>query len=147
MIQKAILVLFTLYLGTSLWVLGGVRRYRIVAKVQPHNLGLAHLQVHHQLFHLHQQFHHQLFHFQESLHSPHGLVLNFQFLQWRPRKVSRGFKVLKIPGQRVNSGRSSRWFAGRWVRVQTDEDSISPTDLVPVWASGQWTLKWKETSE
>ena len=74
MIQKAILVLFTLYIGMSLSVLGGARRYRIVSQVQPHHLDLAHMQVHHQLFHLHQQFHHQLFHLQESLHSPHGFV-------------------------------------------------------------------------
>ncbi len=147
MIQKAILVLFTLYLGTSVWVLGEVRRYRIVTKVQPHNLGLAHSQVHHQLFHLHQQFHHQLLHLQQAFHSPHGFILNFQFFQWRPRNVPHGFKVVKIPGQRVRSGRSSRWFAGRWVKIKSDEDSISPTDLVPVWSSGHWTLKWKEAPE
>ena len=147
MIQKAILVLFSLYLGTSLSVLGEVRRYRIVPRAQHHNLDLAHLQGHHQLFHLHQQLHHQLFHLQESLHSPHGLVLNYQFLPWRSRNVPSGFKVVKVPGQRVKSGRSSRWFSGRWVRVQTDEVSISPRDLVPVWSSGQWTLKWKEPPE
>jgi len=147
MIQKAILVLFTLYLGTSVWVLGEVSHARVVTNWHPHNHGLAHLQVHHQLFHLHQQFHHQLFHLQQTFHSRHGFVLNFQFSQWRPHNVSRGFKVVKIPGQRVRSGRSSRWFAGRWVRVQTDADSISPTDLVPVWSSNQWTLKWKEAPE
>ena len=147
MIQKAILVLLTLYLGTSVWLLGEVRRTWTVPKAQPQQLDLAHSQVHHQLFHLHQQLHHQLFHLQESFHSPHGFVLNFQFFQWRPRNVSRGFKVVRMPGQRVKSGRSSRWFAGRWVRVQTEEDSVSPTDLVPVWSSGQWTLKWKEASE
>ncbi len=147
MIQKAILVLFTLYIGMSLSVLGGARRYRIVSQVQSHHLDLAHMQVHHQLFHLHQQFHHQLFHLQESLHSPHGFVLNFQFSQWRPRNASLGFKVVKIPGQRVKSGRSSRWFVGRWVTMKSDDDSISPTDLVPVWSSGQWTLKWKEAPE
>ncbi len=147
MIQKAILVLFTLYIGMSLSVLGGARRYRIVSQVQPHHLDLAHMQVHHQLFHLHQQFHHQLFHLQESLHSPHGFVLNFQFSHWRPRNVSGGFKVVQIPGQRVKSGRSSRWFARRWVTIKTDEDAISPTDLVPVWSSGQWALKWKEAPE
>ena len=55
--------------------------------------------------------------------------------------------VVQIPGQRVKSGRSSKWFARRWVTIKTDEDAISPTDLVPVWSSGQWALKWKEAPE
>jgi len=175
MIQKAILVLFTLYLGTSVWVFGagsqsrrfgshtGVHHSHFVPS--GHTRQLFHRrqqltrqsfhrrqqltrqsfhrrqQFHHQLFHLHQQFHHQVFH----LH--HGFIHNFQFFQRRPLRVSAGFKVVRIPGQRVKSGRSSKWFAARWVTIKSDRKSIFPTELVPVWSSGQWSLKWKETPE
>ncbi len=164
MIRKAILVLFTLYLGTSVWVFGGgsqSRRFGSHTGVHHshfvpsgHNRQLFHRrqqltrqsfhrreQLQHQLFHLHQQFHHQLFHLQ------HGFIHNFQFFQRRPRRVPAGFKLVRIPGQRVKSGRSSKWFARRWATIKSDRKSISATELVPVWSSGQWSLKWKETPE
>jgi len=174
MIRKAILVLFTLYLGTSVWVFGGGRHTRFGSHTgvhhshfvpSGHTRQLFHRrqqltrqslhrrqqltrqlfhrreQLQHQSFHLHQQFHHQSFH----LH--HGFILNFQFFRHRPRNVPSGFKAVRIPGQRVKSGRSSKWFARRWVTIKSDRKSISPTELVPVWSSGQWSLKWKETPE
>ena len=185
MIRKAILVLFTLYLGTSVWVFGGGRHTHFGSPARAHHSHfvpsghtrqLFHRRqqltrqsfhrrqqltrqsfhrrqqltrqsfhrrerLQHQLFHLHQQFHHQL------LHLRHGLIHNFQFFRLRPRRVSAGFKVVRIPGQRVKSGRSSKWFAPRWVTIKSDRKSISPTELVPVWSSGQWSLKWKETPE
>jgi len=160
MIQKAILVLFTLFLTTSVWVCGagsqsrrfgshtGVHHSHFVPSVHHshfvpsgHTRQLFHRRqqltrqsfhrreqltrqsfhrreqlirqsfhrrqhLQHQLFHLHQQFHHQVFH----LH--HGFIHNFHFFQRRPRRVPVGFKVVRIPGQRVKSGRTSRWFAG-----------------------------------
>ncbi len=174
MIRKAILVLFTLYLGTSVWVFGGGRHTRFGSHTgvhhshfvpSGHTRQLFHRrqqltrqlfhrrqqltrqsfhrrqQLQHQLFHLHQPFHHQLFH----LH--HGFIHNFQLFQLRPRRVPAGFKLVRIPGQRVKSGRSSKWFARRWVTIKTDRKSVSPTELVPVWSSGQWSLEWKELPE
>ncbi len=148
MIQKAILVLFTLFLTTSVWVFGHDVRTRLGSHTRMHRLidsahrqSHLHQQFHHQLSHLHQQFHHQVFH----LH--HGFIHNFQFFQRRPLRVPAGFKLVRIPGQRVKSGRSSKWFARRWVTIKSDRKSISPTELVPVWSSGQWSLKWKETPE
>ena len=163
MIQKAILVLFTLFLTTSVWVFGHDSRARLGSHTGVHHSHfvpsghtgqLFHRrqqltrqsfhrreQLQHQLFHLHQPFHHQVFH----LH--HGFIHNFHFFQRRPRRVPVGFKVVRIPGQRVKSGRTSRWFAARWVTIKSDRKSISPTELVPVWSSGQWSLKWKETPE
>ena len=148
MIQKAILVLFTLFLTTSVWVFGHDMRVRLGSHTRMHRLlnsahrqSHLHQEFHHQLFHLHQQFHHQVFH----LH--HGFIHNFQFFQLRPRRVPAGFKLVKIPGQRVKSGRNSKWFARRWATIKSDRKSISPTELVPVWSSGQWSLKWKETPE
>ncbi len=186
MIRKAILALFTLYLGTLVWVFGGGsqshrlgshtgvhhshfvpsghtrqlfhrrqqltrqsfhRRQQLTRQSFHRRQQLTHQSFHrreqlqHHLFHLHQQFHHQLFHLR------HGLIHNFQFFRLRPRRVSAGFKVVRIPGQRVKSGRSSKWFAPRWVTIKSDRKSISPTELVPVWSSGQWSLKWKETPE
>jgi hypothetical protein len=88
---------------------------------------------------------HQVFHRRESFR--HGFILNFQFFQHRPRHVPHGFKVVRVPNQRVKSGRTARWFAGRWATIKSDENSISPTELVPVWSSGQWSLKWKEAPE
>ena len=175
MIQKAFLVLFTLFLTTSVWVcargsqsrrLGshtGVHRSHFVPS--GHTRQSFHRrqqltrqsfhrrqqltrqsfprreQLQHQLFHPPQQFRHQVFHHR------HGFIHNFQFFRLRPRRVSAGFKVVRIPGQRVKSGRTSRWFAGRWATIKSDENSISPTELVPVWSSGQWSLKWKERPE
>jgi len=163
MIQKAILVLFTLFLTTSVWVFGHDSRARLGSHTGVHHSHfvpsghtrqlfhrrqqLTHQSFHrrqqlqHQLFHLHQPFHHQVFH----LH--HGFIHNFQFFQLRPRRVPAGFKLVRIPGQRVKSGRSSKWFARRWATIKSDRKSISPTELVPVWSSGQWSLKWKETPE
>ncbi len=181
MIRKAILVLFTLYLGTSVWVFGGGsqsrrlgshtgvhhshfvpsghtrqlfhrrqqltrqsfhRRQQLTRQSFQRRQQLTHQSFHrreqlqHHLFHLHQQFHHQL------LHLRHGLIHNFQFFRLRPRRVSAGFKVVRVPRQRVKSGRSSRWFAARWATIKSDKN-ISPNELVPVWSSGQWSLKWK----
>ena len=175
MIQKAVLVLFALFLTTSVWVFGGSSQSRRFGShtgahhshfvPSGHTRQLFHRrqqltrqsfhrrqqltrqsfhrrqQLQHQLFHLHQQFHHQVFH----LH--HGFIHNFQFFQRRPLRVPAGFKLVRIPGQRVKSGRSSKWFARRWAAIKSDENSISPTELVPVWSSGQWSLKWKETPE
>ena len=174
MIRKSILVLFTLYLGTSVWVFGGGRHTRFGSHTgvhhshfvpSGHTRQLFHRrqqltrqsfhrrqqltrqsfhrrqQSHHQLFDQHQQFHHQLF------HRHHGFIHNFQFFQLRPHRVPAGFKLVRSPGQRVKSGRSSKWFARRWATIKSDRKSISPTELVPVWSSGQWSLKWKETPE
>ncbi len=174
MIQKAILVLFTLFLTTSAWVFvhdsrarfgshTGVHHSHFVSSGHPRQMFHRRQQLtrqsfhrreqlirqsfhrrqqlQHRLFHLHQQFHHQVFHLQ------HGFIHNFQVFQRRPRRVSAGFKVVRIPGQRVKSGRRSKWFAPRWVTIKSDRKSLSPTELVPVWSSGQWSLKWKETPE
>jgi hypothetical protein len=83
----------------------------------------------------------------QVVHLHHGFIHNFQFFQLRPRRVLAGFKLVRIPGQRVKLGRSSKWFARRWATIKSDRKSISPTELVPVWSSGQWSLKWKETPE
>ena len=152
MIQKAILVLFTLFLTTSVWVFGHDSRARFGSHTGVHHshfVPSGHIrqsfhrrqQLTHQSFHHRQQLQHQLFH----LHR--GFIHNFQFFQLRPRRVPAGFKLVRIPGQRVKSGRSSKWFARRWVKIKTDRRSVSPTELVPVWSSGQWSLKWKETPE
>ena len=163
MIRKAILVLFTLFLTTSVWVFGHDSRARLGSHTGVHHSNFVpsghtrqlfhrrqqltrqsfhrRQQLQHQLFHLHQQFHHQVFHLN------HGFIHNFQFFQLRPRRVPAGFKLVRIPGQRVKSGRSSKWFARRWATIKSDRKSISPTELVPVWSSGQWSLKWKETPE
>ncbi len=178
MIRKAILVLFTLYLGTSVWVFGGGRHTRFGSHTgvhhshfvpSGHTRQLFHRrqqltrqsfhrrqqltrqsfhrreQLIHQSFHRREQLQHQFFHRREFFR--HGFIHNFQFFRLRPRRVSAGFKVVRIPGQRVKSGRSSKWFAPRWVTIKSDRKSISPTELVPVWSSGQWSLKWKETPE
>ena len=159
MIRKAILVLFTLFLTTSVWVFGHDVRTRLGSHTRMHRLidsahrqSHLHQQFHHQLSHLHQEFHHQSFHLHQQFHHQvfhlhHGFIHNFQFFQRRPLRVPAGFKLVRIPGQRVKSGRSSKWFARRWVTIKSDRKSISPTELVPVWSSGQWSLKWKETPE
>ena len=181
MVRKAILVLFTLYLGTSVWVFGGGRHTRFGSPSRAHYRNFVpsgHRQVTrrafhrreqltrrafhrreqltrrvfhrrerliHHSFHRRQQLQHQVFHRRESFR--HGFILNFQFFQHRPRHVPHGFKVVRVPNQRVKSGRTARWFAGRWATIKSDENSISPTELVPVWSSGQWSLKWKEAPE
>ena len=38
----------------------------------------------------------------------------------------------------MKSGPGSTWFAGRWATIKSDENSISPTELAPVWVAGQW---------
>ncbi len=144
MIRKSILVLFTLYLGTSVWVFGGGRHTRFGSPTRAHHLNfvpsghtrqlfhrsqqltrqlfhrrqqLTRQSVHrrqqllqHQSFHRRQQLQHQLFHRRESFR--HGFILNFQFFRHRPRHVPHGFEVVRVPRQRVKSGRTSRWFAG-----------------------------------
>ncbi len=170
MVRKAILVLFTLYLGTSVWVFGGGRNTRFGSPTRAqyrNSVPSGHRQVTrrafhrreqltrrvfhrrerliHHSFHRRQQLQHQVFHRRESFR--HGFILNFQFFQHRPRHAPHGFKVVRVPNQRVKSGRTARWFAGRWATIKSDENSISPTELVPVWSSGQWSLKWKEAPE
>ncbi len=166
MIRKSILVLFTLYLGTSVWVFGGSRHTRFGSPTRAHHLNFVpsgHRQLtprsfhrreqltrqsfhrrqqllQHQSFHRRQQLQHQLFHRRESFR--HGFILNFQFFRHRPRHVPHGFEVVRVPRQRVKSGRSFRWFAARWTTIKSDKN-ISPNELVPVWSSGQWSLKWK----
>ncbi len=175
MIQKAILVLFTLYLGTSVWVFGGGSQSRRLGShtgvhhshfvPSGHTRQLFHRRqqltrqlfhrrqqltrqsfqsrqqlLQHQSFHRRQQLQHQLFHRRESFR--HGFILNFQFFRHRPRHVPHGFEVVRVPRQRVKSGRSFRSFAARWATIKSDKN-ISPNELVPVWSSGQWSLKWK----
>ncbi len=174
MIRKAILVLFTLYLGTSVWVFGGGRHTRFGSPTRAHHLHsvpsghtrqlfhrsqqltrqLFHRRqqltrqsfhrrqqlLQHQSFHRRQQLQHQLFHRREFFR--HGFILNFQFFRHRPRHVPHGFEVVRVPRQRVKSGRSFRSFAARWATIKSDKN-ISPNELVPVWSSGQWSLKWK----
>ena len=164
MIRKAILVLFTLYLGTSVWVFGGgSQSRRFVPHIGSHHshfVPSSHTrqsfhrrqQLTRQSFHRRQQLTHQSFHRRQQLqhqsfHLHRGFIHNFQFFQLRPRRVPSGFKLVRIPGQRVKSGRSSKWFARRWVTIKSDRKSVSPTELVPVWSSGQWSLKWKELPE
>ena len=150
MIQKATLVLFALFLTTSVWVFGHDMRARLGSHTRMHRLlDSAHRQSHHQQFH-HQQFHHPSFHLHQQFHHQlfrfhHGFIHNFQFFRRRPLRVPAGFKLVRIPGQRVKSGRSSKWFVRRWATIKSDRKSISTTELVPVWSSGQWSLKWKET--
>lgn len=164
MIRKAILVLFTLYLTTSVWVFGGSSQSRrfgshsgahhshFVPSGHTRQLFHRRQQLTRQSFHRRQQLTHQSFHRRQQLqhqlfHPHHGFIHNFQLFQLRPRRVPAGFKLVRIPGQRVKSGRSSKWFARRWVTIKSDRKSISPTELVPVWSSGQWSLKWKEMPE
>ncbi len=150
MIRKAILVIFTLYLGTSVWVFGDGRHTRFGSPTRAHQRNFVpsgHRQLTRQPFHrreqlIHQSFHHrqqlqhQLFHRRESFR--HGFILNFQLFRHRPRHVPSGFKAVRIPGQWVKSGPGSTWFAGRWVTIKSDENSISPTELAPLWVAGQW---------
>jgi len=164
MIRKAILVLFTLYLTTSVWVFGGSSQSRrfgshsgahhshFVPSGHTRQLFHRRQQLTRQSFHRRQQLTHQSFHRRQQLqhqlfHLHHGFIHNFQLFKLRPRRVPAGFKLVRIPGQRVKSGRSSKWFARRWVTIKSDRKSISPTELVPVWSSGQWSLKWKEMPE
>ena len=152
MIQKAILVLFTLFLTTSAWVFGHDSRARFGSHTGVHHSNFVPSGHTRQLFHRRQQLTHQSFHRRQQLqhqlfHLHHGFIHNFQLFKLRPRRVPAGFKLVRIPGQRVKSGRSSKWFARRWATIKSDRKSISPTELVPVWSSGQWSLKWKETPE
>ncbi len=158
MIRKAILVLFTLYLGTSVWVFGGGRHTPFGSPTGAHHSNFVPFghtrqlfhrrqqltrqsfhrrqQLTHQSFHRRQQLQHQLFHRRESF--PHGLVHNFQFFRHRPHTVASGFTAVRIPGQWVKAGPSSTWFEERWVTIRSDEASTSPTELVPVWVTGEW---------
>jgi hypothetical protein len=47
----------------------------------------------------------------------------------------------------VKSGRKSTFFAGRWAIIESDEKSISSSELVPVQVSGQWSLRWKKAPQ
>ena len=163
MIQKAILVLYTLFLTTSVWGFGhdsrarfgshsGVHHSHFVPSGHTRQLFHRRQQLIRQSFHRRQQLTHQSFHRRQQLqhqvvHLHHGFIHNFQFFQLRPRRIPAGFKLVRIPGQRVKSGRSSKWFARRWVKIKTDRRSVSPTELVPVWQSVQWSPNWKETPE
>jgi len=160
-IRNSVLILFTLYLGTSVWMFGEGRfRQQTQREVSRHpihafsftqghhqNLSRTHRRFHHQLLLLHTRFHHQVFHLHNSSHFRRGPIHDVQFSKRRPRKVPVGFKVVRIPSQRVKSGRRSVFFAGRWAVIQSDEKSISPSELVPVQVSGQWTLRWKKAPE
>ncbi len=143
MIRKAILVLFTLYLGTSVWVFGGGRHTRFGSHTGAHHSHFVPSGHTRQLFHRRQQLTHQSFHRRQQLqhqlfHLHHGLVHNFQFFRHRPHTVASGFTAVRIPGQWVKAGPSSTWFEERWVTIRSDEASTSPTELVPVWVTGEW---------
>ena len=160
-VRNSVLILFTLYLGTSVWMFGqGRSRHQTKRVVRTHNVrafsftrghhqnsNRAHRRVHRQLLPLHTRLHHQVFRLQRPSHFRRGPIHHVQFSKRRPRDVPIGFKAVKIPSQRVKSGRKSTFFAGRWAVVQSDEKSISPSKLVPVQVSGQWTLRWKKAPE
>ncbi len=160
-IRNSVLILFTLYLGTSVWMFGDgrfrqqtkrvVRRHHVRAFsfTQGHrqNFNRPHRKLHHRLLPLHTRFHHQVFRFHQPSHFRRGPIHHVQFSKRRPRNVPLGFKAVRISSQRVKSGRRSAFFAGRWAVIQSDEKSISPSELVPVQVSGQWTLRWKNAPE
>jgi len=157
-IRHSVLVLFTLYLGTSVWMFGDgrfrqqtrhvVRRHHVRAfsfTPGPHqNFHRAHRRHHHRLLPLHTRLHHQVFRLHRPAHFRRGPIRHVQFSKRRPRNVPVGFKAVRISSQRVKSGPKSAFFAGRWAVIQSDGKSISPSELVPVQVSGQWTLRWKK---
>ncbi len=143
MIRKAILVLFTLYLGTSVWVFGGGRHTPFGSPTGAHHSNFVPFGHTRQSFHRRQQLTHQSFHRRQQLqhqlfHLHHGFIHNFQFFRHRPHTVASGFTAVRIPGQWVKAGPSSTWFEERWVTIRSDEASTSPTELVPVWVTGEW---------
>ncbi len=160
-ILQPVLVLFTLYLGTSVWMFGDgrfrqqtkhvVRRHHVRAFsfTQGHgqHFNRTHRKIHHRLLPLHTRFHHQVFRLHRSSHFRREPIRHVQFSKRRPRNVPLGFKAVRISSQRVKSGSRSTFFAGRWAVIQSDQKSISPSELVPVQVSGQWTLRWKNAPQ
>ena len=160
-IRHSALILFTLYLGTSAWMFGDgrfrqhtqrvVRRHHVRAfSFTPghrQNFNRTHRRLHHRLLPLHTRLHHQVFRLHQPSHFRRGPIRHVQFSKRRPRNVPVGFKAVRISSRRVKSGRRSTFFAGRWAVIQSDEKSISPSELVPVQVSGQWTLRWKNAPE
>ena len=157
-IRNSALILLTLYLGTSVWMLGDGRfrqqTHRIVRRHSvraisltrgPHqHFNRAHRRHHHRLLPLHTRLHRQVFGVHRPSHFRRGPIHHVQFSKRRPRNVPVGFKAVRISSQRVKSGRKSAFFAGRWAVIQSDGKSISPSELVPVQVAGQWTLRWKK---
>ena len=160
-IRHSALVLLTLYLGTSVWMFGDgrfrhqtqrvVRRHSVcaVSLTQGHHrhFNRAHRRLHHRVLPLHTRLHHQVFRHHRPSHFRRGPIRHVQFFKRRPRNLPVGFKAVRISSQRVKSGPKSAFFAGRWAVIQSDGKSISPSELVPVQVSGQWTLRWKKAPQ
>jgi len=160
-IRHSALVLLTLYLGTSVWMFGDgrfrqqtqrvVRRHSVRAfSLTPghhQHFNRAHRRLHHRVLPLHTRLHHQVFRHHRPSHFRRGPIHHVQFSKRRPRNLPVGFKAVRISSQRVKSGRKSVFFAGRWAVIQSDGKSISPSELVPVQVSGQWTLRWKKAPQ
>ena len=161
-IRNSVLILFTLYLGTSVWMFGQgrfrqqtkrtVRRHQVVrafSVTREHRRGFNRTQrkIHRRLLPLHTRLDHQVFRLHRSSRFRRGPIHHVQFSKRRPRDVPVGFKAVRIPSQRIKSGRKSTFFAGRWAVIESDEKSISSSELVPVQVSGQWTLRWKKAPQ
>ena len=167
-IRNSVLILFTLYLGTSVWMFGQGRfRQQSQRTIRKHHVARAfsltgrHRQnfnrtqrkIHRRLLPLHTRLPHTVFRGHERRsHNRHsdfsrGPIHHVQFSKRRPRDIPLGFKAVRIHSQRVKSGRKSTFFAGRWAVIQSDEKSISSYELVPVQVSGEWTLRWKKAPE
>ncbi len=160
-IRHSMLILFTLYLGTSVWMFGDGRfrqqTRRVVGRHHvrafsftrgPHqNFNRAHRRLHHRLLPLHTRLHHQVFRLHRPSQFRRGPIRHVQFSKRRPRNVPVGFKAVRISSQRVKSGGKSTFFAGRWAVIQSDGKSISPSELAPVQVSGQWTLRWRNAPQ
>ena len=162
-LRNSALILLTLYLGTSVWMFGQgrfkhqtqrtVRRHRVdrafsLTRGHRRNANRTQRKIHRRLLPLHTRLPHTVF----RLHSEHsrfrrGPIHHVQFHKRRPRDIPLGFKAVRIHSQRVKSGRKSTFFAGRWAVIKSDEKSISPSELVPIQVSGEWTLQWKKTPE
>jgi len=161
-IRNSVLILLTLYLGTSVWMFGQGRfRHQTKRTIKRHHVARAfsvtrehgrgfnrtQRKIHRRLLPLQTRLHHTVF----RLHNKHtrfrrGPIHHVRFSKRRPRDVPLGFKAVRIPSQRVKSGRKSTFFARRWAVIESDE-KISPSELVPVQVSGQWTLRWKKAPE
>lgn len=161
-IRNSVLILFTLYLGTSVWMFGQgrfrqqtqrtVRKHHVVRAfsfTREHRRGFNRTQrkIHRRLLPLHTRLPHTVFRLQRPSHFRRGPIHHVQFSKRRPRDIPLGFKAVRIHSQRVKSGRKSTFFAGRWAIIKSDEKSISSSKLVPVQVSGQWSLRWKKAPE
>lgn len=161
-IRNSVLTLFTLYLGASVWMFGDSRfRQQTKRTIRKHHVVRAfsftpghhrsfnrtHRKIHRQLLPLHTRLPHTVFRLHRPSHFRRGPIHHVQFSKRRPRGIPLGFKAVRIPSQRIKSGRKSTFFAGRWAVIESDEKSISSSELVPVQVSGKWTLRWKKAPE